>query len=38
MSEIRDIGLAPSGERKIRWVEEHMPVLRSICSDFDKAF
>ena len=35
MSEIRDIGLAPSGERKIRWVEEHMPVLRSICSDFE---
>ena len=36
MSEIRDIGLAPSGERKIRWVEEHMPVLRSICSDFEE--
>ncbi len=36
MSEIRDGSLAPSGERKIRWVEEHMPVLKSICEDFEK--
>ncbi len=36
MSEIRDINLAESGERKIRWVEAHMPVLCSICRDFEK--
>ena len=28
MSTIKDLNLAPSGERKIRWVEAHMPVLR----------
>ena len=36
MSEIRDISLAPQGERKLKWVEDHMPVLRSICEDFEK--
>ncbi len=36
MSEIRDITLAPEGEKKIRWVEAHMPVLKSICEDFEK--
>ncbi|MDO5703118.1 MAG: adenosylhomocysteinase, partial [Lachnospiraceae bacterium] len=36
MSEIRDINLAPSGELKILWAEQHMPVLRSICEDFEK--
>ena len=36
MSEIRDINLAPSGERKLLWVEDHMPVLKSICDDFEK--
>ena len=36
MSEIRDISLAPEGEKKIRWVEGHMPVLKSICRDFEK--
>ena len=36
MSEIRDISLAPAGERKIQWVEAHMPVLKSICEDFEK--
>ena len=36
MSEIRDITLAPEGEKKIRWVEERMPVLKSICEDFEK--
>ena len=36
MSEIRDISLAPEGEKKIRWVEAHMPVLKSICRDFEK--
>lgn len=34
MSTIRDIALAPSGEKKIRWVEAHMPVLRDIGRDF----
>ncbi len=34
MSEIRDEKLAPSGERKIRWVADHMPVLRSIHEEF----
>ena len=34
MSTIRDITLAESGERKIRCVEAHMPVLRDIGRDF----
>ena len=34
MSTIKDLNLAPSGERKIHWVEAHMPVLRDIGSDF----
>lgn len=34
MSTIKDLNLAPSGERKIRWVEAHMPVLRDIGNDF----
>ena len=34
MSLIRDITLAPSGERKIKWVERNMPVLRGIGEDF----
>ena len=36
MSEIRDITLAPSGERKIQWVERNMPLLRGIKADFEK--
>ena len=36
MSEIKDIALAPSGEKKIQWVEHHMPVLAGICADFEK--
>ncbi len=36
MSEIRDISLAPSGERKIQWVERNMPLLRGIRADFEK--
>ena len=36
MSEIRDAELAPSGSRKIDWVRDHMPVLRSIDADFKK--
>ena len=34
MSTIKDLNLAESGERKIGWVEAHMPVLRDIGSDF----
>ncbi len=34
MSFIKDIGLAPSGELKIKWVERNMPVLRGIGADF----
>ena len=36
MSEVRDIKLAPSGEVKIKWVEEHMPVLRAVKEQFEK--
>lgn len=36
MSRIKDIGLAPSGEMKINWVERNMPVLRDIGEDFKK--
>ena len=36
MSEIRDITLAPSGERKISWVERNMPLLRGIREDFER--
>ena len=36
MSTICDIGLAPSGEKKIRWVESNMPLLRSLAADFEK--
>ena len=34
MSRIADISLAPSGERKINWVERNMPVLRALGRDF----
>ncbi len=34
MSEIRDITLAPQGERKIQWAYRYMPLLRSIEEDF----
>ena len=34
MSTIKDLNLAPSGERKIRWVEAHMRVLRDVGRDF----
>ena len=36
MSNITDINLAPSGERKIKWVEKNMPILRAIAEDFEK--
>ena len=40
MSEIRDINLYPSGERKIDWVRAHMPLLNDIEEQFsaDKPF
>ncbi|MBE6493598.1 MAG: adenosylhomocysteinase [Methanosphaera stadtmanae] len=31
---IKDINLAPAGEKKIKWVQRHMPVLESIKKDF----
>ena len=31
---IADITLAPEGEKKIRWVAGHMPVLAAIAEDF----
>lgn len=34
MSEIRDISLAPSGERKIAWAKRYMPLLNGIEEDF----
>ncbi len=36
MSEIRDITLAPSGEKKIAWAKRYMPLLNSIEEDFKK--
>ena len=36
MPEIRDISLAPEGERKIQWAAANMPVLRGIAEDFKK--
>ena len=37
MSLIKDIGLAPAGELKIKWVERNMPVLRLIGEEFKKS-
>ena len=37
MSSIADIRLAPEGEKKIRWVEGHMPLLNAIARDFEQA-
>jgi adenosylhomocysteinase len=34
MSEIRDISLASSGEKKIAWAKRYMPLLNSIEEDF----
>ena len=36
MSTVRDLSLAPSGERKIAWVRANMPLLRSIAAEFEK--
>ena len=33
---VKDAGLAPSGEEKIRWAEAHMPVLLKIRARFEK--
>lgn len=36
MSDIRDLSLAPAGEKKISWASRNMPVLKSIEDDFIK--
>ena len=36
MSEVRNMSIAPSGERKIAWAWRNMPLLRAIKSDFEK--
>lgn len=35
-SEIRDINLYPSGEKKIEWVRRNMPLLRNLEEEFSK--
>ena len=35
-SEIRDVSLWESGRRKIEWVKNNMPLLRSIEEEFEK--
>ena len=35
-SSVRDISLAPSGEKKIAWAWRNMPLLRAIREDFEK--
>jgi len=35
-SEIRDINLAESGERKIEWVRRHCDLLRTLYDEFEK--
>lgn len=36
MSKVRDMKLAKKGEMKIKWAEDHMPVLMSIRKRFEK--
>ncbi|MBR6115055.1 MAG: adenosylhomocysteinase [Oscillospiraceae bacterium] len=36
MSDVADISLAPSGEKKIRWAAAHMPVLAAIAEDYKR--
>jgi len=36
MSDIRNIGLAAEGEKKIEWASRHMPVLNGIARDFER--
>ena len=35
-SMIHDIKLAPEGHKKINWVKEYMPVLRSLDKELSK--
>ncbi len=37
MSDVRDISLAPEGERKIAWAMKNMPLLTSIGEEFERA-
>ena len=32
--DVRDIGLAPSGHRKIQWVRDNMPLLRGLEEEY----
>ena len=34
--DIKDIGLAAEGKRRIEWAERDMPVLRSVRAQFEK--
>lgn len=36
MSSIRNIALAPEGERRIEWVSRHMPVLNKLTDQYHK--
>ncbi len=36
MSSIKDIRLAPEGEKKINWVARNMPICSAIAKDFEK--
>ena len=36
MSTIRDISLAPSGEKKIAWAARNMPLCRAIGKEFEQ--
>jgi adenosylhomocysteinase len=36
MSKVKDASLAASGELKIDWARDHMPVLRKIQARFEK--
>ena len=36
MSSVKDLSLAPSGEKKIEWAWRNMPLLRAIENDFKK--
>ena len=33
---VKDISLAPEGEKRIKWVQRHMPVLEHIKKKFEK--
>ena len=35
-SEVRDLSLAPSGEKKLAWAWRNMPLLQAIKADFEK--